>query len=101
MQRDRLTGDMPKLVVVDEAWSLLQSELFAGEIESWAREMRKLKAALVLASQSLADFATERAQGHLRPDRQPDLPAARRGHAAADQEPSTRRSGSWTRRSSC
>ena len=60
MQRDRLAGDTPKLVVVDEVWSLLQSELFAGEIESWAREMRKLKAALVLASQSLAEFATER-----------------------------------------
>lgn len=62
LQRDRLIGDRPKLVVVDEVWSLLQSELFAGEIESWAREMRKLKAALVLASQSLADFATERAK---------------------------------------
>lgn len=62
MQRDRLTGDTPKLVIIDEAWSLLQSDLFAGEIESWAREMRKLKAALVLASQSLADFATEQSR---------------------------------------
>jgi type IV secretion system protein VirB4 len=60
LRRDRLTGDAPKLVIIDEAWSLLQSELFAGEIEAWAREMRKLKAALVLATQSLADLADGR-----------------------------------------
>jgi type IV secretion system protein VirB4 len=58
LQRDRLTGNAPKLVIVDEAWSLLQHRLFAGEIESWAREMRKLKAVLVLATQSLADLAS-------------------------------------------
>jgi type IV secretion system protein VirB4 len=62
LRRDRLIGDAPKLVIVDEAWSLLQHPLFAGEIESWAREMRKLKAALVLATQSLADLAAGRAQ---------------------------------------
>lgn len=62
LQRDRLTGDAPKLVVVDEAWSLLQHELFAGEIASWAREMRKLKAVLVLATQSLADLSTGQAR---------------------------------------
>ncbi len=60
LRRDRLIGDAPKLVIIDEAWSLLQSELFAGEIEAWAREMRKLKAALVLATQSLADLADGR-----------------------------------------
>ena len=49
-------------MIIDEAWSLLQSELFAGEIEGWAREMRKLKAALVLATQSLADLADGRMQ---------------------------------------
>ena len=60
VQRQRLTGDDPKLVIIDEAWSLLQNELFGREIESWAREMRKLKAALVLATQSLADLAEGR-----------------------------------------
>ena len=60
VQRQRLTGDAPKLVVIDEAWSLLQSDLFGREIEGWAREMRKLKAALVLATQSLADLADGR-----------------------------------------
>lgn len=62
LRRDRLVGDAPKLVVVDEAWSLLQHPLFAGEIQSWAREMRKLKSVLVLATQSLADLATGGAQ---------------------------------------
>ena len=57
LQRDRLVGDAPKLVVVDEAWSLLRHPLFAAELQSWAREMRKLKAALVIATQSLADLS--------------------------------------------
>jgi type IV secretion system protein TrbE len=57
VRRDRLIGDGAKLVIIDEAWSLLRHPLFADEIESWAREMRKLKTALVLATQSLADLA--------------------------------------------
>ena len=56
LQRERLHGDHPKLVVIDEAWSFFRHPLFAGEIESMARELRKLKAALVLATQSLADL---------------------------------------------
>jgi type IV secretion system protein VirB4 len=56
LQRDRLTGDAPKLVIVDEAWSLLAHPLFAAEIQSWAREMRKLKAVLALATQSLHEL---------------------------------------------
>jgi type IV secretion system protein VirB4 len=56
LQRDRLVGDAPKLVIVDEAWSLLGHPLFAAELQSWAREMRKLKAVLVLATQSLLDL---------------------------------------------
>ena len=62
IQRDRLTGDAPKLVMVDEAWSLLGDEHFAGTLASWAREMRKLKAVLVLATQSLADLQKEETQ---------------------------------------
>ena len=62
IQRDRLTGDAPKLVMVDEAWSLLGSEHFAGTLASWAREMRKLKAVLALATQSLADLQKEETQ---------------------------------------
>jgi type IV secretion system protein VirB4 len=56
LQRERLTGDNPKLVVIDEAWSFFRHPLFAGEIESMARELRKLNAVLVLATQSLADL---------------------------------------------
>lgn len=62
MQRDRLSGIDPKLVVIDEAWSLLQDPLFRSEIESWSRENRKLKAALVLATQSIDDLADESVQ---------------------------------------
>lgn len=56
LQRERLTGNNPKLVVIDEAWSFFRHPLFAGEVESMARELRKLRAALVLATQSLADL---------------------------------------------
>jgi type IV secretion system protein VirB4 len=48
--------------MVDEAWSLLGDEHFAGTLASWAREMRKLKAVLVLATQSLADLQREETQ---------------------------------------
>ena len=60
IQRDRLVGDSPKLVMVDEAWSLMGNEHFSDVIESWAREMRKLKTALVLATQSVHDLAGDR-----------------------------------------
>jgi type IV secretion system protein TrbE len=60
IQRDRLVGDSPKLVMVDEAWSLMGNEHFSDVIESWAREMRKLKTALVLATQSVHDLAGDK-----------------------------------------
>ena len=85
VQRQRLTGDEPKLVVmVDEAWSLLQSDLFGREIEGWAREMRKLKAALVLVDEELGRSRRWPDAGDLRPARQPGLAARCRGAAAAD-----------------
>ena len=70
--------------MVDEAWSLLGNEHFAGTLASWAREMRKLKAALVLATQSLADLQKEDDAGDQRPDREQHLPAAAGGDAARD-----------------
>ena len=60
IQRDRLVGNSPKLVMVDEAWSLMGNEHFSDVIESWAREMRKLKTALVLATQSVHNLAGDR-----------------------------------------
>ena len=50
---DRLRED---LIVLDEAWKLLQSETVAATLEGWARRLRKYGAGLLVATQSIADF---------------------------------------------
>ena len=51
----RLDG-RPTLLVLDEAWTFLLNSLFARQIETWLRELRKKNAAVVFASQSLAEI---------------------------------------------
>ena len=51
----RLTG-RPTLVVIDEAWTFLMHGLFAERIRTWLKELRKKNAAVVFATQSLADI---------------------------------------------
>jgi type IV secretion system protein VirB4 len=50
----RLTGT-PSLLVLEEAWLLLDHPVFAPKIEEWLRVLRKRNCAVVLASQSLAE----------------------------------------------
>jgi type IV secretion system protein VirB4 len=50
----RLTG-APSLLVLEEAWLLLDHPIFARKIEEWLRVLRKRNCAVVLASQSLAE----------------------------------------------
>lgn len=50
----RLDG-RPTLVVIDEAWTFLMHGLFAERIQAWLKELRKKNAAVVFATQSLAD----------------------------------------------
>lgn len=50
----RLTG-RPTLILVDEAWAFLKDPLFADRIEEWLRTLRRQNAALVMATQGLAD----------------------------------------------
>jgi len=50
----RLDGT-PTLLVLDEAWTFLLRPLFADRIRQWLKELRKKNAAVVFASQSLAD----------------------------------------------
>lgn len=52
----RLDGN-PSLIVLDEAWVMLGHSTFAGKIEEWLREVRKLNCAVILATQSLSDAA--------------------------------------------
>ena len=50
----RLDG-RPTLLVIDEAWTFLMHGLFAERIQAWLKELRKKNAAVVFATQSLAD----------------------------------------------
>jgi type IV secretion system protein VirB4 len=51
----RLDG-RPSLIVIDEAWTFLMHGLFADRIQAWLKELRKKNAAVVFATQSLADI---------------------------------------------
>ncbi|MGH7778963.1 MAG: conjugal transfer protein TrbE [Candidatus Binataceae bacterium] len=52
----RLDG-RPTLIVLDEAWIMLTNSVFGAKIEEWLRTLRKKNAAVVLATQSLAEIA--------------------------------------------
>ncbi len=47
----------PTLLVLDEAWSLLDDPLFAARIREWLKTLRKKNASVLFATQSLADIA--------------------------------------------
>ncbi|HYQ91974.1 MAG TPA: hypothetical protein VES89_07840, partial [Candidatus Competibacteraceae bacterium] len=53
----RLDG-RPTLILLDEAWLLLGQSLFQDPINAWLRTLRKANAAVVFATQSLADVMT-------------------------------------------
>jgi type IV secretion system protein VirB4 len=46
----------PTLLVIDEAWSLLDDPMFAARIREWLKTLRKKNVAVVFATQSLADI---------------------------------------------
>lgn len=46
----------PSLVIIDEAWSLLDNEVFAARLREWLKTLRKKNVAVVFATQSLADI---------------------------------------------
>jgi type IV secretion system protein VirB4 len=52
----RLDGK-PTLIIIDEAWIMLANSVFGAKIEEWLRTLRKKNAAVVLATQSLAEIA--------------------------------------------
>lgn len=54
---ERMLRGQPALLVIDEAWTMLGNEVFRGRIEDWLRTLRKANAAVVLATQSVADVA--------------------------------------------
>ncbi|WP_039888863.1 conjugal transfer protein TrbE [Acidiphilium sp. PM] len=50
-----LTG-APSLILLDEAWVMLDHPIFSAKIREWLKTLRKANAAVVFATQSLADL---------------------------------------------
>jgi len=45
----------PTIIVLDEAWALIDNDVFAPKIKDWLKTMRKLNAMVVFATQSVED----------------------------------------------
>ncbi|WGF91086.1 hypothetical protein [Marinivivus vitaminiproducens] len=56
IERERLVGGHPKLIMIDEAWEPLAHPLFRNRIEDLARTLRKLNGQLCLFTQSTRDL---------------------------------------------
>jgi type IV secretion system protein VirB4 len=54
---DQRFGQAPTLLILDEGWLFLDDPVFAPKIREWLKTLRKKKAYVVFASQSLADLA--------------------------------------------
>lgn len=49
-------GD-PALIVLDEAWVMLDNPVFSSKIREWLKVLRKFNTAVIFATQSLSDLA--------------------------------------------
>ncbi len=47
----------PTVIVLDEAWALIDNKIFAGKIKDWLKTLRKLNGMVVFATQSVEDAA--------------------------------------------
>ncbi len=47
----------PTLIVLDEAWALIDNDVFGPKIKDWLKVMRKLNAMVIFATQSVEDAA--------------------------------------------
>lgn len=54
-----LTGS-PTVIILDEAWALLDNAVFAPKIKNWLKVLRKLNGMVVFATQSPEDVANSR-----------------------------------------
>ena len=46
----------PSVILLDEAWLMLQHPVFKAKIHEWLKTMRKANCAVIMATQSLSDF---------------------------------------------
>lgn len=54
---NRSLDGTPTMIVLDEAWALIDNPTFAGKIKDWLKTLRKLNAMVVFATQSVEDAA--------------------------------------------
>jgi type IV secretion system protein VirB4 len=47
----------PTIIVLDEAWALIDNEIFAPKIKDWLKVLRKLNAFVIFATQSVEDVS--------------------------------------------
>ncbi len=52
---ERSLDGSPTMICLDEAWTMLNHDMFKSKIEAWLRTMRSKNAAVVFATQSIAD----------------------------------------------
>ena len=45
----------PTIIVLDEAWALIDNKIFGGRIRDWLKTLRKLNGMVVFATQSVED----------------------------------------------
>ena len=53
---EQMLDGRPTLILLDEAWTFLDNELFLAKLRQWLKELRKKNAAVVFATQSLDDL---------------------------------------------
>ena len=53
---EKMLDGRPTLIVLDEAWTFLDDELFLAKLRQWLKELRKKNAVVVFATQSLDDL---------------------------------------------
>ena len=53
---EQMLDGRPTLILLDEAWTLIDNEQFSNKLREWLKVLRKKNAVVVFATQSLADL---------------------------------------------
>lgn len=57
VKNNKLEGQGPMLIVLDECWVFFQNPMFAEKIKEWLKTLRKYNTSVLFATQSLDDVA--------------------------------------------
>lgn len=57
IEEDLKESPRPTLIVLDECWSYFEQPVFAEKIRKWLKELRKYKASVIFATQSISDIS--------------------------------------------